>query len=128
MGIDGGKEGEYYHKKSAIRCVKQLMTRNVDMREYYVYILASKRNGTLYSGMTNDLAKRVKSHKNGSGSKFVKKYKVHLLVYFEKVIGYLAARKREKQLKWWKRKWKLALIEQMNPKWRDLSIELLGPR
>jgi putative endonuclease len=101
---------------------------NVDMREYYVYILTSKRNGTLYAGMTNDLANRVNKHKNGSGSNFVKKYKVHILVYFEKVTGYLKARRREKQLKWWKRKWKLALIEQMNPKWRDLSNELLGPR
>jgi putative endonuclease len=98
----------------------------VDMREYYVYILASKRNGTLYVVLTNDLAKRVEKHKRDSGSKFVQKYKIHGLVYFEKVIGYREARRRERKLKWWKRKWKLALIEQMNPKWRDLSTDLLG--
>jgi putative endonuclease len=98
------------------------------MREYYVYILASKRNGTLYAGMTDDLSKRIKKHKSGSGSKFVQKYKIHGLVYFEKVIGYREARRRERQLKWWKRKWKLTLIEHMNPKWRDLSMDLPDPR
>jgi len=100
------------------------------MREYYVYILANKHNGTLYVGITDDLARRVVRHKNGRGSKFVRKYNLDRLVYCEKVNGYREARNRERQLKWWKRKWKLALIEQMNPEWKDLSKEIrkcLGP-
>ncbi len=99
-----------------------------EMQKYYVYILASKRNGTLYAGMTKDIAKRVVRHKDGRGSRFVPKYNTHGLVYYEKVNGYREARKRERQLKWWKRKWKLALIEQLNPEWEDLSEEILGPR
>ncbi len=94
---------------------------------YYVYILASKRNGTLYVGITEDLGRRVVRHRNGRGSKFVQKYNLDRLVYCEKVNGYREARSRERQLKWWKRKWKLALIEQINPEWRDLSQEVLGP-
>jgi putative endonuclease len=98
------------------------------MREYYVYILASRRNGTLYVGMTNDLAKRVVRHRKSRGSKFEQKYNLYGLVYYEKVNGYREARRRERQLKWWKRKWKIALIEQMNPEWRELSKEILDPR
>jgi putative endonuclease len=94
------------------------------MQEYYVYILASKRNGTLYVGMTKELGARVVRHKKGTGSEFVQKYKINRLVYYEKVKGYLEARKRERQLKWWKRKWKLELIEEMNPEWKDLSEEI----
>ena len=92
-----------------------------------MYILASKRNGTLYVGMTDDLGKRVVRHRNGRGSKFVQKYNLDKLVYYENVNGYREARSRERQLKWWKRRWKLALIEQVNPEWRDLSKEVLGP-
>ncbi len=98
------------------------------MQDYYVYILASKRNGTLYVGTTSDIAKRIVRHKNIRGSKFVQKYNVHRLVFYEKANGYREARKRERQLKWWKRKYKLAIIEQMNPEWRDLSEKLLDPR
>jgi putative endonuclease len=98
------------------------------MREYYVYILAKKRNGALYIGITKDLADRIVRHRNGRGSKFVKKYNLDKLVYYEKVNGYRETRNRERQLKWWKRKWKLALIEQMNPEWKDLSKEILDPR
>ncbi len=98
------------------------------MREYYVYILANKRNGTLYTGMTADLGKRVVRHKKGRGSKFVQKYSVQRLVYFERAKNYREACSRERQLKWWERKWKLALIEQMNPEWKDLSQEILDPR
>jgi putative endonuclease len=103
------------------------MQYNAGMQEYYVYILASGRNGTLYVGMTEDIAKRIVRHKSGKGSKFVQKYMVQRLVYFEKVSSYREACKRERQLKWWKRKWKLALIEMMNPEWKDLSEELLDP-
>ena len=88
---------------------------------YFVYILASKKNGTLYVGMTKDIGKRVVRHKAGKGSKFVQEYNVKKLVYYETVNNYEEACKRERQIKWWKRKWKLALIEQMNPEWRDLS-------
>ena len=98
------------------------------MQEYYVYILAKKRNGALYVGITKDLMKRVVRHRNGRGSKFVKKYNLEKLVYYEQVNGYREARRRERQLKWWKRKWKLALIEQMNPEWEDMSKEILDPR
>jgi putative endonuclease len=98
------------------------------MQGYYVYILASKRNGTLYVGMTEDIGKRVVRHKKGKGSKFVKKYNIQRLVYFEKANDYREACSRERQLKWWKRKWKLALIEQMNPEWKDLREEILDPR
>jgi putative endonuclease len=91
-------------------------------------MLASRRNGTLYVGMAGDVAKRVIRHKDGRGSKFVQKYNIQRLVYFEKVNSYREARKREQQLKWWKRKWKRALIEQMNPEWKDLSKEFLDPR
>jgi putative endonuclease len=101
---------------------------NTKMREYYVYILANKRNGTLYVGMTKDLAKRTVRHKDGRGSKIVQKYNLDKLVYYEKVSGYREARSRERQLKWWKRKWKLALIEQMNPEWKDMSKGILDPR
>jgi len=93
-----------------------------------VYILANKRNGALYAGITEDLANRTIRHRNGRGSKFVQKYNLDKLVYYEKVSGYREARRRERQLKWWKRKWKLALIEQMNPEWKDLSKEILDPR
>jgi putative endonuclease len=99
-----------------------------NMREYYVYMLASKKNGTLYVGMTEDIAKRIVRHKGGKGSKFVKKYNIQRLVYFERAKDYREARSRERQLKWWERKWKLALIEQMNPEWKDLSKEILDPR
>jgi putative endonuclease len=98
------------------------------MQEYYVYILAKKRNGAPYVGITKDLMKRVVRHRNGRGSKFVKKYNLEKLVYYEQVNGYREARRRERQLKWWKRKWKLALIEQMNPEWEGMSKEILDPR
>jgi putative endonuclease len=98
------------------------------MREYYVYILAKKRNGALYIGITKDLTKRLAKHRKGRGSKFVQKYSIDKLVYYEKVKGYREARSRERQLKWWRRKWKLTLIEQVNPEWKDLTEEILDPR
>ncbi|MFH1371186.1 MAG: GIY-YIG nuclease family protein [Planctomycetota bacterium] len=72
------------------------MTYNSVMQEYYVYMLASKRNGTLYVGMTEDIGKRVVRHKKGRGSKFVNKYTLAMLVYYEKVNSYLEARRRER--------------------------------
>jgi len=88
-------------------------------RCYYVYVLASRRNGTLYVGVTNNLAKRVWQHREGTASSFTKRYGVTQLVYFERYGQVVDAISREKRLKRWRRAWKLALIEQMNPTWRD---------
>src|SRR3990172_8601061 len=85
-----------------------------------VYILASKRNGTLYIGVTSDLVKRVWQHKNDVVEGFTKKYGVHTLVYYELHASMNEAITREKQLKKWNRAWKIALIEKQNPEWVDL--------
>ncbi len=95
------------------------------MNSYYVYILASKRNGTLYVGFTSDLLKRVYAHKNDSLNGFTKKYGVHTLVYYETCDDYDGALQREKQIKEWKRGWKIELIEKVNPEWRDLYEQIL---
>jgi putative endonuclease len=87
---------------------------------YYVYIMASKRNGTLYTGVTSNLVKRVYEHKNDLVEGFTKKYGVHRLVYYEQHRDVRSAIQREKRLKAWKRQWKLELIEEMNPEWNDL--------
>ncbi|MBI4050094.1 MAG: GIY-YIG nuclease family protein [Candidatus Doudnabacteria bacterium] len=95
------------------------------MKEYYVYILASRRNGTLYIGVTSDLIKRVYEHKNDVVEGFTKKYGVHKLVHYEQTESIEGAIAREKQLKNWHRKWKLELIENSNPTWKDLYEELI---
>jgi len=95
------------------------------VKAYYVYILASKKNGTLYIGMTSDLIKRVFEHKEGLVEGFTKKYNVKKLVYYEKTNNVEEAIKREKGLKKWKRNWKIELIEKQNPKWSDLYYELI---
>ncbi|MDO8593888.1 MAG: GIY-YIG nuclease family protein [bacterium] len=89
-----------------------------------VYILASKRNGTLYIGVTSNLQNRVYQHKSGMVEGFTKKYGVHTLVWYECTEDIESAITREKQIKAWKRKWKLELIEKENPAWRDLYEEL----
>ena len=89
-------------------------------REPAVYILASRRNGTLYVGVTSDLRKRVWEHRNDLVEGFTKKYGVHCLVYFEQHAEMAAAITREKQIKKWNRAWKLELIERANPEWQDL--------
>jgi putative endonuclease len=91
------------------------------MKTYYVYILASKKNGTLYIGMTNNLQKRLSEHKNKIVPGFSQKYNIDKLVYFEITSDVKSAIAREKQLKKWNRKWKLELIEKSNPQWKDLS-------
>jgi putative endonuclease len=91
---------------------------------YYAYILASKRNGTLYIGVTNDLARRTWEHREGMVRGFTKKHGVKLLVYYETFDSIDAAIHRETRLKKYKREWKLNLIEQRNPNWRDLSSDL----
>ena len=88
---------------------------------YYVYILASRRHGTLYMGVTNNLAFRLEQHRQGKGSEFVRRYGVNRLVYVESYPTPVEAIAREKQLKKWKREWKIALIEKDNLEWRDLS-------
>jgi putative endonuclease len=93
-------------------------------RVFFVYILASQRNGTLYVGVTNDLARRIAEHKARLVPGFTRKYDVHLLVYVEQHPSILEAREREHVLKRWRRAWKIALIEQLNPEWRDLSTEI----
>ena len=90
-------------------------------KTYYVYILSSKRNGTLYIGVTNDLERRLYEHKNHLVKGFTKKYNVNTLVYYEQTNDIQIALQREKQLKKWNRKWKLELIEKINPEWKDLS-------
>jgi putative endonuclease len=94
------------------------------MRRGYVYIMASKRNGTLYLGVTSNLGERVAQHKEGRGSDFVKRYKVTMLVWYEEWALIADAIQRETSLKRWPRKWKLELIERMNPEWRDLYGDL----
>jgi putative endonuclease len=94
------------------------------MRAYYVYIMASQRNGTLYIGVTNDLARRVFEHREGVNRGFTKRYGVKLLVHFEITDDIRAAIQREKNLKKWPRAWKIALIEEGNPDWRDLYADL----
>ena len=91
-----------------------------------VYILASKRNGTLYIGVTSDLFIRVGTHKQDLIEGFTKRYGVHRLVYYEMHETMEAAILREKRLKKWNRAWKLRLIEGMNPEWEDLFDELWG--
>jgi putative endonuclease len=88
---------------------------------YYVYILASKKHGTLNVGVTNDLRGRLELHRSGKGSEFVKKYGVTRLVYVEEYSSPEEAIRREKQLKNWHRDWKIRLIEEDNPDWSDLS-------
>jgi len=95
------------------------------MKQFYVYILASKRNGTLYIGVTNNLIRRVYEHKNDLIDGFTKKYDVHLLVYYEQYEDIENAIQREKRLKKWNRQWKIELIERDNPEWNDLYIQLI---
>ena len=95
------------------------------MSSYYIYILASKRNGTLYVGFTSDLARRIYEHKNNFVEGFTKKYGIHNLVYFEECGDRDAAIRREKQIKEWKRRWKLEMIEKVNPEWKDLYEQIM---
>jgi putative endonuclease len=99
--------------------------KDMQERKPCVYILASKRNGTLYIGVTSDPIKRVWQHKNNVVEGFTKQYKVHRLVWFEMHETMDAAIAREKAIKEWKRAWKLRLIERENPEWQDLYETLL---
>jgi putative endonuclease len=90
------------------------------MKNFYVYILCSKKNGTLYIGVTNDLNQRIQTHTAKLIHGFTNKYNVMRLVYYEVFESITMAIRREKQLKKWNRLWKIQLIEKMNPTWRDL--------
>ena len=105
------------------RYLNQSFIRKSSMR-YFVYILASQRNGTLYIGSTSNLKQRIWQHKNNLIRGFTSEYNVHLLVYYEEhqTLGGMA--QRERRLKEWQRKWKLDLIEKVNPTWQDLFEEI----
>ncbi len=91
-----------------------------------IYILASKRNGALYIGVTSNLVQRIWQHRNNAVAGFTNKFNVHRLVYYELCDDMYEALVREKRLKRWRRKWKLTLIEKGNPDWRDLWEEIIG--
>ncbi len=93
-------------------------------REFYVYIMANKIGGTLYVGMTNNLIRRVWEHKNGVGSSFTKQHNIAKLIYFEIFDAPEPAFQRERNIKRWKRAWKVRLIEERNPDWLDLYFGL----
>jgi putative endonuclease len=91
-----------------------------EANSYYVYMLANKGR-MVYTGVTGDLFRRVRQHRNGIGSKFTKKYSTHSLVWFEEADDIAVAIETEKRIKSWRRQWKLVLVEAKNPEWRDLA-------
>ena len=93
-------------------------------RQPCVYILASKRNGTLYTGVTTNLLKRIWEHKNNVVEGFTSQYNIHFLVWYELHETMESAIQREKNIKNWKRNWKIIMIEKTNPEWRDLYADL----
>ena len=94
---------------------------------FFVYILASRPNGTLYIGVTNDLVRRIYEHKEGLVPGFTRTYKVHSLVYYEQFLDPTTAIQREKTMKKWPRQWKINKIRENNPTWRDLYEEIAQP-
>ena len=95
------------------------------MKNYYVYILASKRNGTLYIGVTSNLINRIQEHKSKIVKGFTEKYNVNILVHYEQTENVYSALAREKSLKKWNRSWKIRLIEKENPNWDDLYFNII---
>ena len=94
-------------------------------RQPCVYILASKKRGTLYTGVTSNLVKRIWEHKNNLVAGFTSRYSVHNLVWYEMSNTMDSVIQKEKEIKNWKRKWKIELVEQSNPEWRDLYFNIL---
>ncbi len=94
------------------------------MSKYYIYMMSNKKNGVIYTGITNDLKRRISEHKEGLSPGFTRKYHAKSLVYFEDFDSNSQAIEREKQLKNWKRQWKIDLIEENNPEWDDLFVGL----
>jgi len=99
------------------------MTNKID-KHYYVYIMANKRNGTIYTGLTNDLIRRVDEHRSDAFPGFSKRYQTHMLVYFEETGNIDSALNYEKRVKKWTRRWKIELIQATNPEWKDLWDEI----
>ena len=111
---------------SVLKKLYKLEISRIDMQKQpAVYILSNKRNGTLYTGVTSDLIKRIWQHRNEHVDGFSKKYSTHLLVYYEVHDDIVNAITREKQIKAWKREWKINVIEEFNPYWRDLYPEII---
>jgi putative endonuclease len=98
--------------------------RGMNKKNYFVYILASKKNGTLYTGVTSSLKRRVFEHKEKKIEGFTKKYNIDRLVYYELYTSVYRAINREKNIKKWNREWKIRIIEELNPKWSDLYNDL----
>ena len=96
----------------------------MNKHNYYVYMMASVKNGVIYIGVTGDLAERIYRHKNNLGSEFTSEYKVYKLVYYKRFEQIEDAIRREKQMKKWRRQWKINLIEENNPGWEDLCGRL----
>ena len=96
----------------------------MEEKQYIVYLLASKKQGTLYTGVTSNLVHRIYQHKENLAEGFTNKYHIHRLVYYEIHSDIYEAITREKRIKKWRRQWKINLIEQKNPEWLDLAIEL----
>ena len=112
----------------AVRSLARLIRwwRNIRVKRPCVYLLASQRNGTLYVGVTSDLVQRVYQHRSDAVEGFTQKFQVHTLAWYELHETMESAIVREKQIKKWNRKWKLRIIEEFNPSWRDLWPEILG--
>ena len=110
--------------EAGIQCAR--LNAPMDEKQPAVYILASARNGTLYIGVTSDLVKRIWQHKNNCVPGFTERHGVHILVLYEMHASMEAAIVREKRLKKWERMWKLRLIEEQNPQWRDLWSDIIG--
>ena len=96
------------------------------MKSGFVYIMANRKNGTIYIGVTSDLTARVYAHREGLVEGFTKRYGCKLLVWFEAFDDIQQARQRELRMKEWKRAWKVRLIEETNPDWRDLCSDICG--
>jgi len=109
---------------SEVEGIRDLTSKKME-RMFYVYILASKKDGVLYTGMTNNLVERIHAHRLKMFSKFTSKYHVTKLVYFEEIDNVYDAYSRERRIKNWKRQWKIDLLENFNPEWKDLYNDLI---
>ena len=119
-GVPGAAQHGVLRRRPGI--AKNSVARS-DARRYYVYILANRRYGVIYVGVTNDLLRRMIQHRKKVVPGFTREYGVIRLVYIEEYASITEARARERSLKRWRRAWKLALVDQLNPEWRDLTEE-----
>ena len=95
-------------------------------KDFYVYMLANQKNGTIYKGMTSNLIKRIWEHREANGSQFTSAYNIKKLVWYKQCGNWEDAVKWEKKLRWYKRQWKINLIEEINPEWNDLWLQING--